>query len=79
MAQNELRDKLADATDMIREGLDEVEELKEEIAAEISRMAGTKFENPMKYHQIEEIWETLEGAFSEIDSACSSLECIEFP
>lgn len=80
MKQNESRaDRLADATDMIRAGLDEVEELKEEITEWLSNMINMKFENPKEYRQMEEIWDTLEGAFDVIDSACSDLECIEFP
>jgi predicted nuclease with TOPRIM domain len=71
--------RLDKAIEKIREGLGEVQDIKEELENWKSGLEGTNLENSDLYSRLDDAVSTLEDQTSEIDSVIGELENVEVP
>ena len=71
--------RLDAALDKVRDGIAELEELKEEVENWKSGMEGTNLENTLKYSDLGECEDALSSAIDELENGVSSAESVEFP
>ncbi len=71
--------RLAEAIDQIQGGIDEVQDIYDELEEWRTGMEGTNLESTQKYEDLGEALDTLEEAKSNIENGIADLEGIEIP
>ena len=71
--------RLEAALDKVRDGIEGITELRDEIENWKSGMEGTNLENTQKYSDLGDCEDALSSAIDELENGVSSAESIEFP